>query len=464
MAKFSQVVITQNGQALMAKIIAGLIGTQFTKMSTTSDTFTGLEDLTTLTNIKQTSTITKIAVKSTTEVDIEALFNNAELTIGYSCNTIGLYATDPDAGEILYAVMTTVDGNGDYIPSTTEQSNFSMSVNLTLAVGNSSNISLNVDPAGTATVFDVNVVQNELEAYISAVETGYYEGVKWADYDIFPDLDLSDRSLWERIFSVEFDSTASTGWNLEIIDEATATSQTISANLLPGKYNIKNKRTPANYLDYYGLVDLLFSATIDSLNVIIPVTVSFRPAFYTQTDYPRYITLSSLFSTDTGSVVMPCSFAVINEQVSPIMITRYSVQIANSTQTGKQFLLTDDGGNITFYVPKKVATTTNTMFSVLNITGLAGSAIPIEIPVKTDDGSDFNITGYTAVLEVYSPENTAVSLLTKNCTVKNDFTFKTEITAEDTQTIIGENKYKVTISNTTTTQSPLYGKITIMEE
>jgi hypothetical protein len=462
MASVNAFVITETGQTLIAKIMSGVTGVQFTalKTSTAQLSASELEQLTALPDIVQTTTFTNISPKNSTQINIVATVNNTNLTTGYNCYSVGIFANDPDTGEILFAVSTA--DVPSYLPAFQNQTQ-SIYFNFTITVGNSANISLNVDPAGMASVFDLNVLKNEIGSYMSALQMGYYEGVAWTNYDIFPNLDTSDISLWDRISAIEFDETASAGWNLELIDESTATTQTISATLLPGKYNIKNKRTPANYNDYYGWVDLIFSATISDVTMLIPSTVVIHPGFVTDIGYARYIKFTSLAKFNDNNVMFPCSFTAINEQVSPMSITRYSVTIADSTQTAKQFMLSDSGSNITFYVPKKVATTNNIMYSVSDITGLLGSAIPIEIPVKYADGLDFNIAGYTAVLEVYSPENTAVSLLTKDCTAEDNYTFATTISASETETIAGDNRYKVTISNGTIPQIPVCGKLTISE-
>ena len=62
MAEFSKLVITNKGQALLAKMIAGSGNIEFTKISASSTTYTDaqLEGLTSLSNVKQTSLISKV--------------------------------------------------------------------------------------------------------------------------------------------------------------------------------------------------------------------------------------------------------------------------------------------------------------------------------------------------------------------------------------------------------------------
>ena len=62
MAEFSKLVITDNGQALLAKMIVGTGNIEFTKISTSSATYTEnqLQGLTSLDDVKQTSLISKV--------------------------------------------------------------------------------------------------------------------------------------------------------------------------------------------------------------------------------------------------------------------------------------------------------------------------------------------------------------------------------------------------------------------
>ena len=59
MVQYSKLITTTNGQALMAKMISGKTGIEFTKVCTSSTVYTEsqLPNLTSLSNIKQTSLI-----------------------------------------------------------------------------------------------------------------------------------------------------------------------------------------------------------------------------------------------------------------------------------------------------------------------------------------------------------------------------------------------------------------------
>lgn len=176
MAEFNKLTITNKGQALMAKLIAGKTTVEFTKVSSSTNVYTEAQilALTSLANIKQTVKISKITRTNNVAVQIEAAMENSNLTSGYNMNSIGLYAKDPDEGEILYAVasVTTTD-KGAYMPPFNGLSVSGAFLKLTTTVSNSNNVSLTVDQAATATVGDIDDLQkqiSDLQAFIGYVD------------------------------------------------------------------------------------------------------------------------------------------------------------------------------------------------------------------------------------------------------------------------------------------------------
>ena len=165
MAEFNKLTITNKGQALMAKLIAGKTTVEFTKVSSSTNVYTEAQilALTSLANIKQTVKISKITRTNNVAVQIEAAMENSNLTSGYNMNSIGLYAKDPDEGEILYAVasVATTD-KGAYMPPFNGLSVSGAFLKLTTTVSNSNNVSLTVDQAATATVGDIVDLQKQI--------------------------------------------------------------------------------------------------------------------------------------------------------------------------------------------------------------------------------------------------------------------------------------------------------------
>lgn len=161
--EFSTFVITNKGQSLMAKMMQGRGRVDFTAIKLSSQTYTEaqLATLTSLANVKQTAPITKKTVVNTTAIQIEGAVDNMALTAGYNIQTIGLFATDPDDGEILYAVAraTTAGYMPPYNGITVSGGYFKFVV----TVGAANQVTVTVDPAGYASIGDVQALQKEVD-------------------------------------------------------------------------------------------------------------------------------------------------------------------------------------------------------------------------------------------------------------------------------------------------------------
>lgn len=161
--EFKQAVVTQNGRALMAKLLAGK-STQFTKIKVSSTIYPDaqLANLTALTNIKQ-ETSAQAYGNNTATVSVVGSIENTRLATGYYINTVGLYAVDPDKGEILYSVSS-ASVNG-YMPPDTGVSKSGFEFKIYTEVGNATKVDLTVDPAAFATHEDIERLSTLNTAY-----------------------------------------------------------------------------------------------------------------------------------------------------------------------------------------------------------------------------------------------------------------------------------------------------------
>lgn len=167
MGDFKSAVITQKGQNLLAKVISGNTVFNFAKIATT-DNDNSAEDLASLTEIgtiRQHTPISAIVKQNNSNVKISAAFYNRTLTQGYYVKTIGLYATDPDEGEILYSVSVADESmaTADWMPPFNGIGVSSLEVNLVTAVSNASSVSVDVDPSALATVTQVRDIQEQVD-------------------------------------------------------------------------------------------------------------------------------------------------------------------------------------------------------------------------------------------------------------------------------------------------------------
>lgn len=146
----------------MAKMMQGRGKVDFTAIKLSSQAYTEaqLAALTSLANVKQTAPITKKTVVNATAIQIEGGIDNTALTAGYNIQTIGLFATDPDDGEILYAVAraTTAGYMPPYNGITVSGGYFKF----VITVGAASQVTITVDPAGYASIGDVQALEVEI--------------------------------------------------------------------------------------------------------------------------------------------------------------------------------------------------------------------------------------------------------------------------------------------------------------
>ncbi|MCI9092739.1 MAG: hypothetical protein HFF36_02975 [Coprobacillus sp.] len=119
-----------------------------------------IESLTHIDNIKQTVAIEKILRVNDNTIQLKASISNETLTEGYFMNTVGIYANDPDEGEILYAVM--IAKVAGWMPPYTGISFSSSIFNITLAVGNTDNVNIEIS-GNNATVVDIQDLQKQID-------------------------------------------------------------------------------------------------------------------------------------------------------------------------------------------------------------------------------------------------------------------------------------------------------------
>ena len=126
-----------------------------------------IEVKTTVTLVSKVTRTNEVAIK------IDAAYSNVDLKEGYYMRTLGLYAVDPDKGEILYAVCIE-KSNNCYMPPYNGVTVSAAYLQLYTTVGNADSVSLAVSPGAYATVGDIQALEKEiadLKAYV-----GYSDG------------------------------------------------------------------------------------------------------------------------------------------------------------------------------------------------------------------------------------------------------------------------------------------------
>lgn len=153
MPNWNGLVLTKKGQLLQAKVGTGVV-LALTKMKLGSGVLpngTSLEDLTDLVTPEQNVGIASKEVLTDQKMcKISATINNVGLSAGYYVRELGVFANDPDDGEILYAV--TSDSAPDYLPPEGGSTAVSQEFAVYIAASNASDVNVSIDPGALATM------------------------------------------------------------------------------------------------------------------------------------------------------------------------------------------------------------------------------------------------------------------------------------------------------------------------
>ena len=222
--------VTNKGIALQSKQVRGAT-LSFTRVvgGSGSVSLVVLKEQTEVSNIKQTISIESIRVLDA-KYTITVLLSNSNSNSGYNLSQIGFYATDPDEGEILFAIAQA--DTPEFIPSKDEAEGFCLEFAFTFQNSNNSTIEITPDPAGYMTregVDDV-VFEAKKDLTISGKESG--NPITINDSTDAPLADLSIFGASEQL--------TTTGKNLLDVDEYLSISDVlgIDVNIPAGTYKI----------------------------------------------------------------------------------------------------------------------------------------------------------------------------------------------------------------------------------
>lgn len=117
MAAFPKMTLTNAGQALQTKVLAGATLT-FTRIALGDGQLNGqpISPLTALISQKASVEVDSVRVVDNSTAQASGFFSNADITTGFWWRETGVFAQDPDVGEILYGYTNAGDA-GDYIPT-----------------------------------------------------------------------------------------------------------------------------------------------------------------------------------------------------------------------------------------------------------------------------------------------------------------------------------------------------------
>lgn len=163
MAKYNPTVTTDKGEVLIAKLMAGdMEELEFTRIALSDKDYadTDLAKLTSLEQIKQETLVSEKTRVDENNIIVHGIIYNTDLLEGYNLKTIGLYAADPDEGEILYSVTTAI--KADYITEADEHNIGSVIVDLMTKISKAP-VSMKGNPSALVDVFMLNKKLNKGE-------------------------------------------------------------------------------------------------------------------------------------------------------------------------------------------------------------------------------------------------------------------------------------------------------------
>ena len=174
MAVWNGTVTTQLGLNLITKVMAGKTSLSFTGFKTSDGAFSNVElkSMASLPNVKQEFNVSNINIQNSTTVLVKGVVTNTGLSNQYLLNAVGLYATDPDLGEILFSV-TTAD-IADVIPAKTNTNTTSLILNVLTSVTDANKVTLSLsEPAIVTTdMLEIYIKNTELQHLLN-LQTPY---------------------------------------------------------------------------------------------------------------------------------------------------------------------------------------------------------------------------------------------------------------------------------------------------
>lgn len=145
MGAFGGLVLTNRGRNLQLKAQTGK-PLNFTRIALGDGTLGGASilDLNALRSERKSLNITKLKILGDGKVVVGGTFSNSDITTGFYWREIGLFAMDPDVGEILYSYGNS-GSNAEFIPAGGGADIVEKTIDLITIVGNAANVSATIN-------------------------------------------------------------------------------------------------------------------------------------------------------------------------------------------------------------------------------------------------------------------------------------------------------------------------------
>ena len=154
MSNWSSYQFTRKGEQLRAKVEAGKCKLTLTKIKIGNGSVT-LGDIKDMNDLKSPQLVLGISSCAVSAEDdrvceVVGIASSSNVENAFSVTEMGLYANDPDVGEILYLVE--IDTSPDDMPNKNAQSPVTLTYQIELVTSNTANVTVMASPAGLVTV------------------------------------------------------------------------------------------------------------------------------------------------------------------------------------------------------------------------------------------------------------------------------------------------------------------------
>ena len=149
MAGWNNATMTDVGEALQAKVNAGLTKLTFTKIKVGSGVSTTNAQVLTDVIASKWETTNFTVNRDGKIVTVDTFITNTGITEAFRMTEIGLFARDPDKGEVLYCYLT--DSEPDRMPAEGGSTVVSQELSLGMTFSNSGNVTLTVNMGALVT-------------------------------------------------------------------------------------------------------------------------------------------------------------------------------------------------------------------------------------------------------------------------------------------------------------------------
>ncbi|MEK4883683.1 phage tail protein [Bacillus sp. FSL W8-0223] len=147
MGAFGGLILTNRGRNLQVKAQTG-VELHFTRIAIGDGDLGGssILELNALKNERKSLEITKLKVLTGGQAVVGSVLNNQDITAGFYFREIGVFATDPDVGEILYCYAN-AGSTADYIPAGSDGSTdlIEKTIDIVTLVGNAANVTATIN-------------------------------------------------------------------------------------------------------------------------------------------------------------------------------------------------------------------------------------------------------------------------------------------------------------------------------